>query len=89
MIKYEKSEKLLIESIEYQIYLKGNENDVIFSTFIKYRRIKTDKHSSELQRIDGTDQIEFEKLSFSWSYGSDRHIYLYIKAGTKITKLRV
>ena len=85
-IRREKSETLLTEGIEYQLYPKENSNDNILTTFIKYRRTKADDHSYDLKRLDGTDQIGIDKLSFTWSYGSDDYIYLYLKDGIKIKR---
>lgn len=85
-IKREQTENTLLEGIEYQLYLKENENDDVLMSFIKYRRTKTGKHSYSLHRIEGTDEIVFGNLNFTWSYGSEDHIYLYLKDGVKIKK---
>jgi hypothetical protein len=86
-IRRERTEKTLLESIVYKLYPEGMENSETLTSFIKYKNIKKSEHSYELERIEGTTEISNDVLSFTWSYGSDNHVYLYLEEGTKLKKV--
>jgi hypothetical protein len=86
-IQYKKSDDSRVESIDYRIFRYGGENNDIITSLINYHSVKTGYNTFFLEKVFGTDKISKDNISFSWSYGSSKHIYIYLEEGTKIEKI--
>lgn len=61
----------------------------IESVFIRYRSKRTGSDSFTVEKIGGTDKVDFGGVSLRWSYASSGSVFIYAEPGTQYATSKV
>ena len=87
-IAYDIDEIYSEERIDYILYNPKKSSPTTRTSYIKHKRTKQKNNSILLERIDGSQSIQEEGVSFTWSFGSENYIYLYLEDSCSIKELK-